>query len=100
MGSKTSKYKNQPPRRPELRSRDLKFLSQKTGLSTLQVNALFERFFRENTHGELTNQEFIEFYSELRPEPNEQLVGIATHIFSTFDVDKNGRISFNEFLVN
>jgi len=100
MGSKTSKYKNQPPRRPELRSRDLKFLSQKTGLSTLQVNALFERFFRENTHGELTKQEFIEFYSELRPEPNEQLVGIATHIFSTFDVDKNGRISFNEFLVN
>ena len=95
MGSKLIKLK-----RPVMRSRDLKFLSQQTGLTTSQINVIFRKFVEEYTYGNMTKKDFVKLYSELRPEPKEQLEEIAKNIFTAFDVDKNNLISFNEFLVN
>lgn len=97
MGSSQDKYKNKP--RPELRSRDLKFLSNQTGLSKIQIANIFGKFFERNESGDLNKEEFCCLYAELRPEPKEQIDEIAGYVFSSFDINKNGLISFNEFLV-
>ncbi len=83
-----------------MRSRDLKFLSQQTGLTTSRINVIFRKFVEEYTYGNMTKKDFVKLYSELRPEPKEQLEEIAKNIFTAFDVDKNNLISFNEFLVS
>ena len=95
MGSELIK-----PKRPLLRSRDLKFLSQQTGLTISQINVIFRKLVEEFTDGNMTKEDFVKLYSELRPEPKEQLEEIAKNIFTAFDVDKNNLISFNEFLVS
>lgn len=100
MGSKDSKYqKDQPKKRPTLRARDLKFLAQQTGLKEIQIMMIFEKFFQNNEHCEFSKEDFIVLYVELRPEPTDQIEEIAEYVFNAFDTDKNGMISFNEFLM-
>jgi Ca2+-binding EF-hand superfamily protein len=95
MGSKLIK-----PKKSVLRSRHLTFLSQQTGLTFSQINVIFRKFVEEFKDGNMTKEDFVKLYSELRPEPKEQLEEIASYVFTAFDVDKNNLISFNEFLVN
>ena len=97
MGSSQDKYKNKP--HPQLRPRDLKFLSSQTSLSKIQIANIFGKFFDRNDSGDLNKDEFGKLYAELRPEPKEQIDEIAGYVFNSFDINKNGLISFNEFLV-
>jgi Ca2+-binding EF-hand superfamily protein len=38
-------------------------------------------------------------YTSLRPEPPEKLEKISFEVFRCFDIDKNGYVSFEEFLL-
>ena len=97
MGNKGAKGK--PGKAPELTKKDLDFLSKQTGLSVDEVKNVFAKFMANNPDGQLDKKEFVRLYDELRPEPPEILDEISLYVFGAFDKDKNGTISFNEFMI-
>ena len=44
-------------------------------------------------------KEFVNLYDKLRPEPADKLDEISEFVFRAFDSDKNGFLSFTEFIV-
>jgi len=44
-------------------------------------------------------KEFVSLYDKLRPEPADKLNEISEFVFRAFDSDKNGYLSFTEFIV-
>ena len=88
-----------PPKTPELTDIDYAFLEHQTHQSREEIKEIFDKFARENKFLKLDCNEFVRLYTELRPEPAEQLNEISEYIFSTFDRDHNGTIDFNEFMV-
>ena len=104
MGNKDSKSgskpgKKVPKKSAKLTSKDIKFLTKQTGQTKEHITQIFEKFNKNNPDGVLDRKEFTLLYSELRSEKAEHIDEIAVHIFNAFDTDKNGTISFNEFMV-
>ena len=64
-----------------------------------EIEDLFRRFIKVNPDGELNKKQFAELYISLRYEEPDSLRRITDYIFTAFDTDKNGTISFEEFLV-
>ena len=103
----------------ELTENDFNYLTKQTKFSREEIKAIFEQFHANNSDGKLNQNEFIELYCKLRPEPEEVLNKISEFVFRAFDNDKNGKIlttpltdkiliffsllgfiSFHEFLVS
>ena len=98
MGGKGSKTKgNGKP--PVLKDSDIKHLSAQTGLDKTVIKNTFDKFMANNPDGQLDRKEFARLYDQLRPEPAERLDEISEYVFKVFDSDKNGSISFQEFMV-
>ena len=104
MGSKGSKNKptkgTQSQKPNDLSEKDFQFFSAQTGLTKPEIKSILEKFNENNPDSKLDRAEFIRLYSTLRPESNDQLDEISHFIFNAFDSDKNGSISFGEFLVH
>ena len=47
--------------------------------------------------GEFDRKSFVEFFSELRPDKDGEL--LCKQMFNAFDQDNSGRVDFNEFLI-
>ena len=79
---------------------DLNGLQQATGLPAQQIQALQQEFFQAaGRDGVLNMQEFANVYSRFpgaRNQPNLQQQ--IPRIFQTFDRDRSGSLSFDEFL--
>jgi len=100
MGNKGGKDAKPVSKKPsELTSKDYKFLTTQTGMTKASIDDLFNKFNSNNPDGVLDKREFTKLYTELRPEPAEQIDEIASYVFEAFDTDHNGTVSFNEFLV-
>jgi len=97
MGSKGSKNPAAP--KQKLSESDYKFLVAQTGLSRDDIKKFFDEFMRNNPDGLLDQQEFVRLYDTLRPEPRELIDEISVNVFNAFDKDRNGKLSFQEFLV-
>ena len=82
-----------------LTKKDYEFLIQATGSQKAEIDAVFREFNANNPDGKLDKNEFIRLYDKLRPEPPELLDEISNYVFRCFDSDRNGFISFNEFMV-
>jgi neuronal calcium sensor 1 len=95
MGAKSSKKNIE-----KLTKADLNFLETQTGMNKKDVEAMMHKFSSKNSNGKLNKDEFIELYSSLRSEPKEQLDEIADSMFNGFDTNKDGFISFREFMVS
>ena len=78
---------------------DFPYLVETTGMTNQQIRTIFDEFKSNNPDGQLNKNEFFVLYSKLRPEPKEYLDEISNYIFNAFDKDKNGFLSFNEFMV-
>jgi Ca2+-binding EF-hand superfamily protein len=89
-----------PSKSPQLKEVDYQFLVQQTGMPKADLKIIFDKFMANNPDGKLDRKEFVAFYSKLRPESPEDLNEISEFIFRAFDNDKNGFVSFNEFMVS
>ena len=96
MGGKGSKTKGKPV---VLKDKDIKFLSQQTGLDTATIKSVYDKFMASNPDGQLDRNEFVRLYDELRAESRDKLDEISQFVFAVFDQDRSGTINFNEFLV-
>lgn len=72
---------------------DLKELTQFSGS---EIKAWYKRFHQEYPSGVITRQDFIAMYRELFPDGD--CMRLANTIFDAYDIEKNGVISFKEFM--
>jgi Ca2+-binding EF-hand superfamily protein len=111
MGSKSSKKAQIKPKEMDVEvSReasiriqpnidDYELISAELCVPKSEVKSLFDKFIAQNSSGELNKKQFQSLYSSLRYESAEKLDRISKYVFQAFDADKNGTISFNEFLI-
>lgn len=85
--------------RDVLTQRDIDFLTSQTGRSEDEIKDIFDEFIVNNPDGQLNQDQFTQLYTRLRPEPTEMLEKISKFVFRAFDLDHNGSIDFNEFMV-
>lgn len=97
MGSKSSKKKRDKP--PKLTNRQYSYFEKKTNLRRDEIANIFKKFLTLNAQLQLDEESFVELYTSLRPEPPEKLEKISFEVFRCFDIDKNGYVSFEEFLL-
>ena len=65
----------------KLSDKDIKFLSEKTGMSKDDINNIFAKFNQNNPDGKLDKAEFMKMYTALRNEPVSNLDEITNMIF-------------------
>ena len=87
MGDQNSKL------RPEVAER----LSDKTGFSEAEVQAWFKCFVRDCPSGALSLDKFRNIYTGFFP--NGDAAKFAEFVFETFDLDRDGLLNFEEFIV-
>jgi hypothetical protein len=88
-------------KKTELTLKDVKFLSEQSGLPKISIINLFNKYFPPNDktwNGELNKEQFFKLYTDLRPEPSHLLYDLTENIFNCFDRNHNGFISLEEFL--
>jgi len=96
-GPKPAKAK--VPVKKDLSKKDYEFLEKQTGLNKQEIQKIYVQFIENNPDGQLDRQEFVRLYDKLRSEPPQLLDEISVQIFNCFDKDRNGKISFDEFMV-
>ena len=69
------------------------------GYSRDEIISFYDRFMANNPDGKLDKREFVAFYSKIRAEPVERVHEICEFVFKAFDTDKNGYLTFGEFMV-
>jgi Ca2+-binding EF-hand superfamily protein len=107
MGGKLATRKTYQPKRPYIDididppiRPDFQYLCAKTGLLEQEIKSIFGSFKAiSGSEGKLNRADFSKLYSSLRHEPFENIEKISEFVFKAFDLDKNGSISFDEFLI-
>ena len=97
MGNKEGKAKKPASK---LSNDDIRFLTKQTGMSKEKIEELFYQFNKNNPDGLLDKKKFTLLYGKLRSEPFDSIKEIAGSVFNAFDKDKNGFVSFHEFMVS
>lgn len=87
MGDQNSKL------RPEIADR----LAEKTGFSEQEVQAWFKCFVRDCPSGALSLDKFRNIYTGFFP--NGDSAKFAEFVFESFDLDRDGLLNFEEFIV-
>ena len=90
MGSSKSKQ--------SLSAEDLAFLRTHTKFDEKTIKGWFKGFKQDCPDGKLTPTQFIDNYKKLFPK-GTNADDFCSHIFRTFDKDKNGFVDFKEFLL-
>merc|ERR1712218_171243 len=73
------------------------FLKTNTRYDEDTIQQWFKGFMKDCPQGKLSPPMFIKIYSKCFPGGNAE--EFCTHVFRTFDSDKNGTIDFKEFLL-
>lgn len=85
---------------PDSTSTSESFILHQTGLSLPEIESIFKKYIEINPQvDELNRKEFAKLYISFRSEDCDKIGKITDYIFNAFDTDRNGRISFEEFLI-
>ena len=76
---------------------DVDFLKTNTRYDEDTIQQWYKGFMKDCPEGKLNPPMFIKIYSKCFPGGNAE--EFCTHVFRTFDSDKNGTIDFKEFLL-
>ncbi|XP_053208309.1 frequenin-1-like [Panonychus citri] len=77
---------------------DFKALAAETPFPISQLKHWHQEFLRSCPHGYMTKEIFIETFHEYFSPDNINLIRLADYIFTKFDVNKDGVITFPEFI--
>ena len=80
-----------------LREDDLNFCKNNTRYTEEEIKSWYSSFKKDCPTGVLTKEKFIDVYKLFFPRGDAE--NFCNHVFRTFDTDKNGEISFVEFLL-
>jgi Ca2+-binding EF-hand superfamily protein len=80
---------------------DLKLLSVETNLPTIEIKRAFDKFSQQNENGLLNKENFIDLYNQFKVEEEDKIKTneIIDIIFKLFDVNNDGYLTFQEFIV-
>ena len=81
----------------ELSDDQIGLLIANTNFNRFSILGWYEDFMTENPSGKLTQKQFEKSFKQLYTTGNAE--EYAQLVFNTFDVDKNGYISFHEYLL-
>jgi Ca2+-binding EF-hand superfamily protein len=76
---------------------DFEILCRLSGKTQQEIEIIYDDFLKNNPSGKLYKENFADYYKHFRTEEN--VSEIAQHCFRAFDLDKNGYVDFNEFLI-
>lgn len=92
MGSKKSKQST------GITDAQIKLLENNTGMSREEIQQWYRQFMTDYPDGSIDQKEFADIFRKTYPHGKpEKYAKIA---FKAFDVDKNGKITFEEFLLS
>ena len=77
---------------------DLEFLMRNTSYDKATICDFYKGFIADCPDGKLNPDTFCQIYSRCFPAGNAK--EFCSHVFRTFDADKNGVIDFKEFLLS
>ncbi|XP_022653378.1 frequenin-1-like [Varroa jacobsoni] len=83
-------------RASKLKKDDIKELEAQTYFDGKQLRKWYTEFVKDCPNGEMTKDEFAKLYGQFFP-PGDQ-TKFVDYIFNVFDEDKNGVITFKEFI--
>ncbi|CDW53050.1 EF-hand 7 and EF-hand 8 domain containing protein [Trichuris trichiura] len=78
------------------RSAGIDYLTSVTDFSRNEVKAIYRGFREESPTGRMSVEEFMDMYGKLFP--NSGAESFAKFVFGSFDLDKNGSLTFDGFL--
>ena len=76
---------------------DLNYCKNNTRYTEEEIKSWYSSFKNDCPTGVLTKEKFIDVYKLFFPRGDAE--NFCNHVFRTFDTDKNGEISFVEFLL-
>ena len=76
---------------------DLSFCKKNTRYTEEEIKSWYSSFKKDCPSGVLTKEKFVDVYKLFFPHGDAE--NFCNHVFRTFDTDKNGEISFIEFLL-
>ena len=76
---------------------DLNFCKKNTRYTEEEIKSWYSSFKKDCPSGVLTKEKFADVYKLFFPHGDAE--NFCNHVFRTFDTDKNGEISFIEFLL-
>ena len=80
-----------------LNQEDLDFCKKHTRYTEDEIKQWYKSFKKDCPSGVLTKSKFIDMYKLFFPGGNAER--FCSHVFRTFDTDKNGKIDFVEFIL-
>ncbi|CAF0772664.1 unnamed protein product [Adineta ricciae] len=81
----------------DLTPKEIAALLQASRITEEEIQHWHSDFLHQNPSGELDKKTFIDYYKKLHPQ--HELSTSFDQIFDTIDVNRDGLIDFNEFLV-
>ena len=76
---------------------DLNYCKNNTRYTEEEIKSWYSSFKKDCPTGVLTKEKFVDVYKLFFPRGDAE--NFCNHVFRTFDTDKNGEISFVEFLL-
>jgi hypothetical protein len=87
-----------PIKSSDLTDADYQFLISQTGLPKDDIKTLFDKFMSNNPDSKLDKKEFVQLYTQLRPENDQNLDEISEFVFRAFDSGNRFFLSVNDKL--
>jgi Ca2+-binding EF-hand superfamily protein len=84
---------------PSLTTKEINNLSNKLNLTRKDIEEWYEDFVHCYPHGHLSRRQFVFYYQQLRDEHSEQFKPLIKQLFELFDLNKDQKLDFEEFVL-